>query len=111
VPDREKLRDVSAHRHAGHVRCADAEIIENRDNVEGHVAEVVCRLEVVRAAGGLAQPDVAVVRTDHEEPCLDEQGAEALVPADELRSAAVQQHERPIRRIAGGLVVDGDSGR
>ena len=105
----------------------DAEVVEQRRGVVGHVLQRVGRRaghSEERAGhprqqrrpgvvfGQLAgQPDVAVVEADHPQTLVDHLLAELRAPEDHLRTQAHDQQHGRISRIAHVLVVDVDLAR
>ena len=71
MPDRDVLRDHAAQRDSQHVRALDQQMVEQPNDVVGHVFEPIRRL----LGGGShrrRQTRVAVVEDDHVQPFANE---------------------------------------
>ena len=121
-PGREDLGDHAAHRGSDDVCAVDAQMVQQRGGVVGHVLERVDRraaLADIRAghsrqqrrtgvaAGHLGrQADVAVVVADDAQTLVDELLAETLAPQQQLRAESHDEQDCGVVRIAHVLVED-----
>ena len=102
---------------------ADAERVEQADDVVGHVAQQIRRRDRLAlhrrhergldiGDSGVGEPgrlaDVAVVEADHVVAATGEGGAEVVVPGDHLRRQAHDENQRRRRRVAEGIEAELD---
>ena len=122
MPGGENLGDHSAHRRSDDVGAFDAEVVEDRGSVVGHVLQGVHRgtgppqqgaqhRRIGRAADTLAvelagQARVAVVVPDDTQPAIHQLLAETVAPHQQLRTQAHDQQDGGVVGIAHLLVVD-----
>jgi hypothetical protein len=112
----QELRDHPAHRQPDDVGSLDAQVVEQAGGVSGHVVELIgCsagaeqKPEQVRHSARLedgGKACVAVVVADDLVAVRGEDGAKAVVPADQLRAEAADEQEG--LALAHRLVLDVD---
>ena len=93
---------MRAQRLTGEMDAVDAERVEHRDDVIGHVGQ-----GVLGVLGKMRrQPAVADVDPYDEKPTIDEAVAELFSPIEHLAAEPADQHQRRIVLESEGVVVD-----